>query len=92
MGVVCTFLQISLPHCRAWLADSEENRLNLSRCWKEELFKFVPGNTGLFNVWTLKRKQKISELHIFPHCGTSGPKGLRKLCKKVWTSLVITDT
>lgn len=52
-------------------------RLNFSGCWKEELFKLVPGNTGLFNVWTLKRKQKISELHIFPQCGTSGPKGQR---------------
>lgn len=72
--------------------DERTERLNFSGGWKEELLKLVPGNTGVFNAWTLKRKQEISELYIFPQCGTSVPKGLSKLCKEVWTSLVITDT
>ncbi|KAL1767975.1 putative N-acetyltransferase CML1 [Sigmodon hispidus] len=33
--------------------------------------EIVPGNTGVFSVWTLKKETKISEQQIFPQCAAS---------------------
>ena len=40
-------------------------RLSLSNCWKKDLLILVPGNTGVFSVRTLKRKQSPQNNIVF---------------------------